>query len=82
MAILNWILSALKLTIVQQKMHGWHERRHDVTCFHQSVMILWHDVVHWITATLYDKTRSDHAMYIHIHNEETDACNIINPCDP
>ena len=33
-----WTLSPLKLTIVQQKMHGWHGRRHDVTCSRQSVM--------------------------------------------
>ena len=38
MTILSWILSHIKLTTVQQKMHGGHGRCHDVTCSRQSVM--------------------------------------------
>ena len=38
MTILNWILLPLKLTIVEQKMHGWHGCHHDVTCSCESVM--------------------------------------------
>ena len=29
--ILNWSLRPVKLTIVQQKMHGWHEHHHNIT---------------------------------------------------
>ena len=38
MTNLNWILSPLKLTVVQQKMHGCHGHRHDITFSRQSVM--------------------------------------------
>ena len=42
--ILDWILSPLKLTVVQQKMHSCHGRRHDVICSYQSFVMCGHTI--------------------------------------
>ena len=74
MTVLNWILSFLKWTLFQQKMPLCHGHHYDVKCTRQNVIrvvirFLWHDVIHWITATSYDK----HEYYLYFSMDSSKA---------